>query len=84
VDAAATLVAGMAHVQPGSVQVGVASITPGGIEIDIACRLDVRSAADEQVDKTSLMLGVLRLADRMRVRLGNGDLAAPALSAVAA
>lgn len=31
------------------------------------------------------LLGVLRLADRMRVRLGNGDTAAaPALSVVAA
>jgi len=64
------------------VQVGVASITPAGIEIDIACSLDVRSATDERADKTALMLGVLRLADRMRVRLGDAD-PALALSAVA-
>ena len=39
--------------------------------------------ADEQADKTELMLGVLRLADRMRVRLGDMDSALPGMAAVA-
>jgi len=83
-DGVAALVAEVAHVQPGSVQVGIASITPDGIEVEVACRLDVRSAADERADRTALMLGVLRLADRMRVRLGDVDSAARTIGAVAA
>ena len=72
-----------AHVQPGSVQVGVASITPDGVAVEVACCLDVRSAADERADKTALMLGVLRLAGRMRVRLGDLESAVPAMGAAA-
>ena len=79
--ALAALVLDGPHVQPGSVQVGVASITPDGIEV--SCLLDVRSAADERADKTALMLGVRRLADRMRVRLGDLDYATPELGAAA-
>ncbi|MGI4955918.1 MAG: hypothetical protein ACRYGM_29265, partial [Janthinobacterium lividum] len=75
--ALAALVPEVPHVLPASVQVGVASITPDGIEVEVSCCLDVRSGADERADKTALMLGVLRLADRMRVRLGDLDLAAP-------
>jgi MscS family membrane protein len=78
----AALVLDVPHVQPGSVQVGVASITPDGIEVEVSCCLDVRSAADERADKTALMLGVLRLADRMRVRLGDLDYAASGDDAV--
>ncbi len=70
-DEVAALIRGVPHVQPGSVQVGVGSITPDGIEVEFGCCLDVRSAADERADKTALMLGVLRLADRLRVRLGD-------------
>jgi len=81
--ALAALVPDVPHVQPGSVQVGVASITPDGIEVEVSCCLDVRSAADERADKTALMLGVLRLADRMRVRLGDLDYATPELGAAA-
>ena len=81
-DGVRALVADVPDVQPGSVQVGVSSITPDGIEVEVACFLDVRSAADERADRTVLMLGVLRLAERMRVRLGSGDAAeAPALAA---
>jgi len=84
-DGIRALVAEVPDVQPGSVQVGVAAITPEGVEIEVACSLSVRSAADERADKTALMLGILRLADRMRIRLGGGDsAAAPARSAVAA
>ena len=77
------LAADVPHVQPGSVQVGGASITPDGIELDLACFLDVRSASDERADKTALMIGVLRLADRMRVRLGDADSALPVVGAAA-
>ena len=79
----AAVAADVPHVQPGSVQVGVASITPDGIEVEVACCLDVRSAVDERADRTALMLGVLRLADRMRVWLGDMDSALPAMAAVA-
>ncbi len=78
------LVADVPHVQPGSVQVGVASITPDGIEIEIACCLDVRSSVAERADRTALMLGMLRLANWMRVRLGSGDPVATVLSSLAA
>ena len=78
-----SLAADVPHVQPGSVQVGVASITPDGVEVEVACCLDVRSAADERADKTALMLGVLRLADRMQVRLGDMGSALPAMGAAA-
>ena len=40
-------------------------------------------ATDERADKTALMLGVPRLADRMRVRLGDLDYATPELGAAA-
>jgi len=40
-------------------------------------------AADERADKTALMLGVLRLAGWMRVRLGDLDYATPELGAAA-
>ena len=83
-DGLQALVADVPHVQPGSAQVGLASITPDGIEVEVACRLNVRSAADERAGRTALMLGVLRLADRMRVRLGDTDTAPPAVGAAAA
>ena len=44
----------------------------------------MRSAAEERSARTALMLDVLRLAERMRVRLDGQDVpAAPALTAAA-
>ena len=83
-DGLAKLAADVPHVQPGSVQVGVVSITPDGIEVDVACILDVRASAEERADKTALLLGVLRLAHRMGVRLGDPGSLAPTTGAVAA
>ncbi len=74
-DGLSALIADMPYVQPGSVQVGVTSITPDGIGIEIMCWLDMRSAADQRADRTALVLGIQRLADRMRVRLSEGDFA---------
>ncbi len=78
------LLADIPHVQPSSVQVGVASINPEGIQVEVSCCLDVRSLADELADKTALMLGVLRLANRMRISLGGLNDATPGLGAAAA
>ena len=71
------------QVQPGSVQVGVGALGPDGVEVDLSCCLNVRSAADERAARTALMLDVLRLAERMRVRLGDQDLPAPMLASAA-
>ena len=81
IDDVATLIRHTPHVQPSSVQVGVTAITPDGIEVEIGCCLDVHAAADERADKTALMLGVLRLADRLNVRLGNDEPLLPATAA---
>jgi len=73
------------HVRPGSAATGVTSIGPDGIGIELSCRLDVRIPDAERADRTALMLGVLRLADRMRVPLCQRDLMpASTLGAVAA
>ena len=78
------LVAEVPDVQPGSVQVGVGSITPDGVEIEVVCSLEVRSAAEERTDKTAMMLGVMRLAEQMRIRLGDAEPFATPVPAVAA
>lgn len=73
------------HVRPDSAATGVTSIGPDGIGIELSCRLDVRTPDAERADRTALMLGVLRLADRMRVPLCQRDLMpASTLGAVAA
>lgn len=77
-DGLAALVARIPEVQAGNVLVGVNAISPDGIEIDLSCRLDVRTLADERAIKTSLMLDVLRLAERLRIRLGDQEPIAPA------
>ena len=77
------LAARVPEVRSNNVQVGVNSIGPEGVEIELACRLDVRTAAEERAVKTTLMLDVLRLAERLRVRLGDQDHVAPATSAFA-
>jgi len=88
-DGLLALAAEAPHVRAGSAAVGVTAIGPDGIEVELSCVLNVRSADDERTDRTALMLGVLRLAERMRVRLSEHDLAqpdatpAPALGAVA-
>ena len=82
-DGVAALMDSVPHLLPGSVQVGVASITPDGIEVEFGCCLDVRSGADERADKTALMLGVLRLASRLHVRLGDDEPLLPATAAPA-
>ena len=64
------------HVCPGSVSVGVTSIGPEEVDIELSCRLEVRNADDERADRTALMLDVLRLTDRMQVRLGDQDMIA--------
>jgi len=81
-DGLVGLTAEVPHVRPGSAKVGVAAIGPDGVEVELTCCLDVRIADDEREDRTALMLGTLRLADRMRVRLG--DQAPAAVSTLAA
>ena len=56
-------------------------MVPEKIRVEVMCCLDVRPAADERVGKTPLMLGLQRLADRVRV--GVIDSALPAMTAVA-
>lgn len=58
-------------------EIGVASIGPEGIAVDLACVLDVRSGTQERDSRSTLMLEVLRLADRLGIRLG--PVAAPTL-----
>jgi MscS family membrane protein len=73
------------HARAGSAAVGVTSIGPEGIGVELSCVLDVRTLNDERTDRTALMLGVLRLAERMRVRLSEHDpMPASAHEAVAA
>lgn len=74
-DGLSALVADVPYVQPASVQVGVTAITPDGIEIEVVCWLDMRSASTQRAGRTALILGVQRLADRMRVQLSDGDFA---------
>jgi small-conductance mechanosensitive channel len=80
-DGVESVIRSVPHVKPGSVQVGVASITPDGIELEFGCCLDVRSSADERADKTALLLGVLRLAERLHLRLGDDEPLLPATAA---
>ena len=75
-DALRRTISEQPDVQHGSTQVGIASITPEGVEIDIICALEVRSAAIERADRSALMIGILRLAERMRVPIG-GNAPAP-------
>ncbi len=88
-DGLLALAAEAPHVRAGSAAAGVTSIGPDGIGVELSCVLDVRTLDDERTNRTALMLGVLRLAERMRVRLSEHDLAppdalpAPALGAVA-
>lgn len=82
-DGLAALAARVPEVQSNHVLVGVNSIGPDGIEVELACRLDVRTAANERAVKTALMLDVLRLAERLKVQLGDHEPAAPAASAFA-
>ena len=82
-DGLHTLAEAAKQVKTGSVQVGVGALGPDGVEVDLTCCLDVRSAADERAARTALMLDVLRLADRMRVRLGDPGSNALALGAAA-
>ncbi len=84
-DGLLALTAEVPHVRPGSAAAGVTSIGPDGVGIELSCFLDVRTLDDERTDRTTLMLGVLRLTDRMRVRLSQQDTnPAAALEAVAA
>ncbi len=84
-DGLLALMAEVPHVQAGSAAVGVTSIEPDGIGVELSCILDVRTLNDERTDRTALMLGVLQLAERMRVRLSDHDpMPASALEAVAA
>ena len=84
-DGLLALTAEAPHVRAGSAAVGVTAIGPDGVGVELSCVLDVRTANDERTDRTALMLGVLRLAERMRVRLSEHDpMPASALGAVAA
>ncbi len=88
-DGLLALAAEAPHVRAGSVAAGITAIGPDGIGVELSCVLNVRNADDERTERTALMLGVLRLADRMQVRLSEHGLAqnpalpAPALGAVA-
>ncbi len=84
-DELVTTVAAAPDVRSSSVTAAVASIGPEGVHVDLSCCLDVRTTSDERANRTALMLDVLRLADRMRVRLGGQDpVAATVLEAAAA
>ncbi len=61
-----------AKVVPDKTQVGVTTLTPAGFQIDAVFYLDVVSGADERATRHELMLGILRLGDRMGVPVGNG------------
>lgn len=57
----------------------------GGLSfvLEVSCCLDVRLLANKPADKTALMLGVLRLANRMRMCLGALNDPTPGLGAAA-
>lgn len=84
VDGIVALAAEVPQVQPGSVQVGISSITPEGIEVEVVCKLDTRSGDEERVDKTALMVGMLRLAWRLRIALGSPEAASTPMLSTAA
>jgi MscS family membrane protein len=84
-DGLVATAAAVPDVRPGSAKAGMAAIGPEGVQVELTCCLDVRTTNDERTDRTALMLDVLRLAERMHVRLGGQNpVAAPALEAVAA
>ncbi|MBC7802051.1 MAG: mechanosensitive ion channel family protein [Gemmatimonadaceae bacterium] len=65
------------HVLPGTANTAITAISVDGIEVELTCCLNVRSGGEERADKTALMLDILRLADRMGIRLGDQDNPAP-------
>ena len=56
---------------PGSAKIGVSGLEADGIGVNLGCALDVPTAAEERECRNALMLGVLRLAERLGVRLGD-------------
>lgn len=59
------------EVQQERTQVGVSALGPEGIEVELTTYLNVRSAVEERAAKNRLALDVLRLAERMGIRLGD-------------
>ena len=69
----------------GGARMELRSGDPNEIGVELSCVLNVRTLNDERTDRTVLMPGVLRLAERMRARLSEHDpMPASALGAVAA
>ena len=79
----ATVIEQVPGTVPGSAKVGVSGLEADGIGVGLGCALDVRTAAEERDSRNALMLGVLRLAERRGISLGDraAALAKPAAMA---
>ena len=67
------LVGQVAMTVPGQTQVGLSGLTPDGIGVQLTCYLDVRTGAEERASTDALLLGALRLAQRMGIALGKQE-----------
>jgi small-conductance mechanosensitive channel len=50
--------------------VGIDALGEHGIEVGLACYLDTQSATEERMAKQELLLGILRIVERLGIRLG--------------
>lgn len=58
---------------PGHTQVRLSGLTPDGIGVELTCYLDARTGADERASTDALLLGALRLAERLGIALGKQE-----------
>ena len=69
---------------PGRTQVDLGSLGPDGIGLALTCTIDARDAAQQRDSTNTLLMGVLRLAERLDVVLGKQDPKALAVPRIAA
>ncbi len=69
---------------PGRAQVDLVALGQDGIGLALTCALDARNTAQERDSTNTLLLGVLRLAERLGVALGKQDVKAVAAPRIAA
>ena len=78
------LVAEVPAFAPGRAQVDLSGLAQEGIGLTLTCALDARNAAQERDSTNRLLLGVLRLAERLGIALGKQDVKTVAAARAAA